>query len=154
MLDGSFTTDKDIDISCVGNVNIRALNALTAGIQGVLASTFENGQIGDTKDLLQNFLGNTITGFSKNEFRDISLKIKGHPEDIRFSDVKIASPVKMDTIPEALKSSDGHKDDEQERIQIKVEIPVGPGADHSSESIKGQVGGQLLDQVLKGLIFE
>jgi translocation and assembly module TamB len=154
MFDGSFTTDKNIDISCVGNVNIRALNALTAGIQGVLASTFENGGIGDTKDLLQDFLGNTLTGFSKNEFRDISLKIKGSPGDIRFSDVKIASPVKMDAMPEALKNSDGYKDDDQERIQIKVEIPVGPGADNSSESLKGQVGGQLLEQVLKGLIFE
>jgi uncharacterized protein involved in outer membrane biogenesis len=154
MLDGSFTTDKDIDISCVGNVNIRALNALTAGIQGVLTSTFESGQIGDTKDLLQNFLGNTITGFSKNEFRDISLKVKGRPGNIQFSDVKIASPVKMNTIPEALENSDGHKDGDKERIQIKVEIPVGPGADNSSESVKGQVGGQLLNQVLKNLIFE
>ncbi|MDR1137985.1 MAG: hypothetical protein LBK91_06650 [Synergistaceae bacterium] len=154
MLDGSFTVDKDIDISCVGNVNIRALNALSAGIQGVLSSTFESGQIGDTQELLQNFLGNTITGFSKNEFRDISLKVQGHPGDIKFSNVKIASPVKMDTIPEALKNPDGYKEGKSEKIQIKVEFPVGPGANHSSESIEGQVGGQLLDQVLKGLVFD
>jgi hypothetical protein len=154
MLDGNFTTDKNIDLSCVGNVNIRALNALTAGIQGVLASTFASGSIGDTQDLLQNFLGNTISGFSKNEFRDVSLKIHGHPGDIRFSDVKIASPVKMDTVPEALKNPDGYKNGDPERIQIKVEIPVGPGESHSSESVPGQVGGQLLDQILKGLIFD
>jgi hypothetical protein len=154
MLDGNFTTDKKFDIAIVGNVNIRALNALTAGIQGVLTSTFESGRIGETKDLLQNFLGNTITGFSKNEFRDISMRVQGQPGDIVFSDVKIASSVKMDTIPDALKNSGIHKEDSAEKIQIKVEIPVGPGADNSSESVGGQVGGQLLDQMLKGLVFD
>ncbi|MDR1650948.1 MAG: hypothetical protein LBR87_04110, partial [Synergistaceae bacterium] len=134
--------------------NIRALNALAAGIQGVLSAAFEGGGTGSSEELLHNFLGNTITGFAKSEFRDVSLKVSGHPGDIKFSDVKIASPVRADSIPAALNEPSGSKEKDEERIQLKLEFPVGPGGNDHTQNIGGQVGGQLIDQVLKGLIFD
>jgi translocation and assembly module TamB len=154
MIDGNVTTDQSINLSCIGNVNIRALNSFVAGIQGVLSTAFENGKTRTSEELLQNFLGSAITGFTKNEFRDVSLKVSGEPGNILFSDVSIASPVKADTMPAILSESSGTRGKEDERIQIKVEFPVGPGGSSPSESVGGQVGGQLLDQVLKGLIFD
>jgi translocation and assembly module TamB len=151
-LDGSVTTEQKVDLSCMGNINIRALNALVAGIQGVLAATVESGGSADSDELLKNFLGNTITGFSKNEFRDVSLNISGKPGDMKFSNVKIASPVRMDTMPSALKNPEGYKEDKG--IKLKIEIPVGPGGSGRSDSVGGQIGGQLLDQLIKGLIFD
>ena len=150
-LDGSVTAEQKVELSCMGNVNIRALNALVAGIQGVLAATVESGGSTNSDELLKNFLGNTITGFSKNEFRDVSLNISGKPGDMKFSNVKIASPVRMDAMPSALKNPEGYKEDKG--LKLKIEIPVGPGGGRS-ESVGGQIGGQLLDQLIKGLIFD
>jgi uncharacterized protein involved in outer membrane biogenesis len=152
-LDGSVTMEQEVDLSCMGNVNIRALNALAAGLQGVLAATVESGGIADSGELLKNFLGNTITGFSRNEFRDVSLKVSGKPGDIKFSKVSIAAPIKMDPMPSALKNPDGYK--EERGVKLKVEIPVGPGGDgHPKEGVGGQISGQILDQLIKGLIFD
>jgi uncharacterized protein involved in outer membrane biogenesis len=155
MLDGSVTTEQEVNLSCIGNVNIRALNALAAGIQGVMSAAVESGGIEDSEALLQNFLGNTITGFARNEFRDVSLKVSGHPGKIAFSNVNIAAPIKANTIPEALREPEGSKEKIDDKMQIKIEFPVGPGGEgHSSRNIGGQVGGQVLDQILKGLIFD
>jgi translocation and assembly module TamB len=152
-LDGSVTTEQEVDLSCMGNVNIRALNAFAAGIQGVLTATVESGGVGDSSELLRNFLGNTISGYSRNEFRDVSLRVSGKPGDMKFSNIAVTAPIKMDTMPSALKNPDGYKGDEG--FKVKVEIPVGPGGEgHSSPNIGGQIGGQLLDQLLKGIVFD
>jgi hypothetical protein len=154
MLDGSVTTEQEVDISCVGNVNIRALNAFVSGIQGVLTTAVEAGA-GNSEELLHSFLGNAITGFSKNEFRDISLKVKGHPGEMVFSDLSIAAPVKAETFPDVLNDPENSKEKDTERIELKLTFPVGPGSDtHKDDDVGGQVGGQVLDQILKGLIFD
>ena len=152
-LDGSVTTQQEVDLSFMGNVNIGALNALIVGFQGLLAATVEGGGVGDTGSLLKNFLGNTVTGFSKNEFRDVSFHIAGKPGDIQFSNVTVNSPVKIDTLPAALKDPDGYKEDRG--VKIKVEIPVGPGSEgNPHDGVKDQLSGQILDQLIKGLIFD
>ena len=152
-LDGSITTQQEIDLSCMGNVNIRALNAMIAGFQGVLTTTVESGELGDTGDLLRNFLGNTITGFSRNEFRDVNLHIAGKPGDIKFSDITVQPPVRVDSLPPALRNPDGYTEDRG--IRLKVEIPVGPGGEGSGNSgVTDQLGSQILDQLIKGLIFD
>ena len=152
-LDGSVTTQQEIDLSCMGNVNIRALNALISGFQGVLTATMESGEIGDTGDLLRNFLGNTITGLSKNEFRDVSLHIAGKPGDVRFSDIAVQAPPRMDTLPPALRNPDGYREDRG--IRLKVEIPVGPGGGgNGNAGVTDQLSSQILDQLIRGLIFD
>ena len=148
-LDGSVTTRMEIDLSCMGNVNIRALNALITGLQGVLTATIE----GDTGDLLRNFLGNTLTGASRNEFRDVSLRIAGKPGEMNFSDVVVQTPARIDPLPSALRNPDGYR--EERGVKLKVEIPVGPGGEGSHQGgVSDQLSDQILDQLIKGLIFD
>jgi hypothetical protein len=154
MLDGSVNTDSEISLNCDGDVNLMALNALVSGLQGVLSVAADNdGDFGDSDELLRNFLGSAISGYTKKEFRGVSLKVKGKPGNLVFSDISISSPVKMDTLPEALKDKGEGKDDTG--LKITLEFPVGPGGDGNSPgSVENQLGGQLLDQIIKGLIFE
>jgi hypothetical protein len=155
MFDGNVTTDLEMNVNCDGNVNLRALNAFVSGLQGVLSTAVENGEFGDSKEMLRNFLGNAITGYTRDEFRGVALKVKGKPGELAFSDISIASSVKMDTLPDVLKkkTNDGIK--EEAGVKITIEIPVGPGGDGKSpNSVGKQLGGQILDQVIKGLVFE
>jgi translocation and assembly module TamB len=151
-LDGSVTTQREINLSCMGNVNIRALNALISGLQGVLNATIEGG-IGDTDAILKNFLGDTITGFSRNEFRDVSLHIAGKPGDLTFSNVEVQAPVRADALPPALRNPDGYREDRG--VKLRFEIPVGPGGEDShQDNVGNQLSSQILDQLIRGLIFD
>jgi hypothetical protein len=155
MFDGSVTTDLEMDLNCDGNINLRALNALVSGLRGVLSTAVERGEFGDSRALLKDFLGNAITGYSTDEFRGVSLKVKGKPGELTFSDITIASPVKMDTLPDALKNKGGSGVKDDAGVKLTVEIPVGPGGDgNSSGNVGKQISGQLLDQLIKGLVFE
>ncbi|MDR1472531.1 MAG: hypothetical protein LBS75_08395 [Synergistaceae bacterium] len=150
MIDGSTTLEGETNLSCVGNVNIRALNAFAAGVQGALSAAMEGK---NTEDMLQNFLGSAITGFSRNEFRDVSLKVSGKPGDMRFFDVTVANPARLDVVPEKLADPENSREKDTERINIKIEFPVGPGGKSGSgDGIGGQVGGQVIDQAIKGLL--
>jgi hypothetical protein len=155
MFDGSITTDLEMDINCDGNVNLRALNALVSGLQGVLSAVVETGDFGDSREMLGTFLGNAITGYTRDEFRGVALKVKGKPGELSFSNVSIATPVKMDTVPDVLKTKGNNAIKEDAGVKITVEIPVGPGGNGKSPgSVGKQVGGQILDQLIKGLVFD
>lgn len=148
MVDGSITSEKQIDLKCVGNVNIRALNAFAGGVSGLLSAAID-GQ----EDMLSNFLGGALSGFSKNEFRDVSLRVVGTPDKIRFENVLVAAPAKTNPLPEKLIDD---KDDEaaKDKIKINLEFPVGPGGGEISgdKGVGKQIGGQVLQQGLRGLI--
>ena len=151
MVDGGIgISDKEINLSCVGNVNIRALNSFVSGIQGLMSAAMAD--TADTDALLQTFLGNAVSGFSKNEFRDVSLTVKGTPGSLRFENAVIATPTKYDATPERLSEPAGSKEKEMERIQIRLEFPVGPGGERKTDGVGEQVGGQVLEQALKGII--
>jgi len=155
MFDGSVTTEQEVDLSCMGNVNIRALNALAEGVMGVLSAAIDSGSIGDSEMLLQNFLGSTIKGFAQNEFRDVNLKVSGKPGQISFSDIKIDSPVKASTVPAALAEPASNKGKTTDEWKLQLVFPVGPGEKvRSSQNVGGQIGSQLFDQILKSLIFD
>ncbi|MDR1579432.1 MAG: hypothetical protein LBS35_03665 [Synergistaceae bacterium] len=154
MFDGNITTDLEMDLNCDGNINLKALNALVSGLQGILSTAVEKGEFGDSREMLKNFLGNAITGYSADEFRGVSLKVTGKPEELMFSDISITSPVKMDTLPDVLKKKDNNIK-EDTGVKITVEIPVGPGEDGNSHGNVGkQLSGQILDQLIKSLVFE
>ncbi|MDR3355291.1 MAG: hypothetical protein LBO21_09645 [Synergistaceae bacterium] len=152
MIDGSVSVEnRDFNLSCVGNVNIRALNAFAAGVQGVLSGAMTN-EI-DRESLVHNFLGGAITGFSKNEFRDLSLTVEGKSGDVKFDKIVIAEPIKTQIMPEELAEIRGgaNKEKEKEKIQLKLEFPTGPGGKRKSD-VGEQVGGQVLEQALKGIL--
>lgn len=150
MMDGSVgMEDLKVDLSCIGNVNIRALNTFVGGVQGVLSAAMDNRDIN-----FEDFIGGAITGFSRNEFRDVSLLVRGQPDNIRFEKVEIAAPTKYETMPDGLSDSEDPRHSEFERIQIRLEFPVGPGGEgmHDNDNIGGQVGGQVLEQAIKGIL--
>ncbi len=149
MVDGSVSMAKSIDLSCVGNVNIKALNIFAGALQGLMAAAIDSKET-----LLQDFLGGAITGFSRNEFRDVTLQIKGTADSIKFENVKVTQQEKLDLMPEALAEPDNTKEKDPEKIRINLEFPVGPGSDGGGENgnAAGQVGGQVLEQALKGIL--
>ncbi|MDR3321200.1 MAG: AsmA-like C-terminal region-containing protein [Synergistaceae bacterium] len=147
MADGSVSMENDVDLYCVGNVNIRALNSFVGGVNGLISSAIEDGTAGLT---FENFLGGAIRGFSKNEFRDVSLAVKGASDDIYIQNIKIAAPPKTDLEPE-LNEAERRREKEDEQIRLKVEFPVGPGEKKRGGDIGGQVGGQMLEQALGGI---
>jgi translocation and assembly module TamB len=149
MADGSITMEKDINILCVGNVNIRALNSLVGGMHGLISSAMEDGTAGLT---IENFLGGAIKGFSKNEFRDVSLAVRATSQDIlSIEDLRIANPPKSDLSPE-LNEAERRREKNDERIRLNLEFPVGPGGERNKRSLGGDVGGQVLEQALTGLL--
>ncbi len=152
-VDGNVDIEKQgIDLSCSGNVNIRALNTFVAGIQGVLDAVVASDAL-NTDELLQNFLGGAITGFSRSEFRDVSLRVHGTPDELKFSNVEVTKPARVETRPDNLLSEPGGgRERDEERFQLTLEFPVGPGGKSPSEKVEDQVGGQVLEQTLKELI--
>ncbi|MDL2263481.1 hypothetical protein LJC31_02400 [Synergistaceae bacterium OttesenSCG-928-I11] len=149
MADGSIVIEeKKISLSCLGNVNVRALNSFIGGLQSLVSAVMDNK--GNTDALLQNFLGGALSGFSRNEFRDVSLIVKGTPDDLNFEGIEISQPMTFDTKPEALNQATSGRETEEERFRLKVEIPVGPGGGHGS-NVGGQVGGQVFEQAIKSL---
>lgn len=149
MVDGSVSMAKSIDLSCVGNVNIKALNIFAGALQGLMAAAIDNKET-----LLQDFLGGAITGFSRNEFRDVSLRIRGTTDSVKFENVKVTQQEKLDLMPEALAEPDNTKEKDPEKIRINLEFPVGPGSDggRNNNGAAGQVGGQVLEQAIKGIL--
>jgi hypothetical protein len=148
MADGKITFERDINLLCVGNVNIRALNSFVGGVQGLLSSTMEDGTSGLT---FQNFLGGAIQGFSRNEFRDVSLSVSGSSNDISIHDLKIAPVPVNETAPE-LNEAERRREKLDERIRINLEFPVGPGENKNQDSVGSQIGGQVLQHALKGIL--
>jgi hypothetical protein len=149
MVDGSVgIEERRIDLSCIGNVNVRALNSFSGGLQSLVSAAMDD--MGDTDALLHNFLGGALSGFSRNEFRDVSLVVKGTPDNISFGDIDIAQPLTYDTRPEILNQTANARGNEENRFRLKVEIPVGPGGGHGN-SVGSQVGGQVFEQAIKSL---
>ena len=151
-LDGNVgISDREFDLYCVGNVNIRALNSFVNGLQGLMNAAMTDS--GNSEEMLQNFLGDMLTGYSKNEFREVELTVRGTPERFGFEKFVIKAPIKFDATPEQLSTPTGSKEKDMERIRLKLEFPVGPGGGGNGNNVGGQVFEQALDQALKGLIF-
>ncbi|MDR1515776.1 MAG: hypothetical protein LBS45_08775 [Synergistaceae bacterium] len=148
MADGSISMEKDISLFCVGNVNIRALNSFVGGVRGLVSSAIDEGTSGLT---LNNFLGGAITGLAKDEFRDVSLSVKASSSDISIENVVISEPTKNDLTP-ALNEAERRREKNDETLRLNLEFPVGPGGDGRKEGIGSQVGGQVLQHALNGLL--
>jgi hypothetical protein len=149
MVDGNVgIEEKRIDLSCIGNVNVRALNSFIGGLQSLVNAAMDDA--GNRDALFHNFLGGALSGFSRNEFRDVSLIVRGTPDNLSFSNIEIAQPLTYDTRPEILNQTANTRESGENHFRLKVEIPVGPGGGHGS-SVGSQVGGQVFEQAIKGL---
>ena len=142
----------------MGKVNIRALNALLGALQGIINVGMEfTGEL-DSSALLQNFLGGVLSGFTRTDFRFVTMNINGTMDSPRFNNIKVDNSEQM-TSPKNLipkSASDPNEKDYQGRdtvFRLKFEIPVGPGVSYTNGSFQGQIIEQTLGNILQGINF-
>lgn len=158
MLDGLVNNKKEMSLFAMGKVNIRALNALLGALQGIINVGMEyTGEL-DKSALLQNFLGGVLSGFTRTDFRFVTMNINGTMESPQFNNVRVDKSEQM-TSPRNLipkSASDPNEKDYSARdtvFRLKFEIPVGPGVSYPQDSFQGQIIEQTLGNILQGIDF-
>lgn len=159
MLDGLVNNKQEVALFAMGKVNIRALNALLGALQGVISvGTDLTSDNLDKNELLKNFLGGVLSGYTRNEFSFITMNINGKIGALQYSNVKVDKNTtkpgtsknipKSDSDPEEKTILDGNT-----KIKINFEIPVGPGKSKTPDNIKDKVVEQTLENLLNNLNF-
>lgn len=158
MLDGLIDTkDKDLSLFSMGKVNIRALNAFLGALQGVMNMDIDLNEPLDTTQLIQGIVGGALTGFSKNDFRFVTLNVKGTTDSPEFSNIRVQSKAPASSSSNIIPStqSDPKKKDDLDgnfTFRFKFEIPVGPGGSGSGSDMGDQTREQILQNALESLI--
>ncbi len=134
--------DTPIDLRCVGDINVRALNAFLGALQGLI--TIDGNPLADPQ-FLQRFLTGIVGGMTLRDFRETSFNIKGTWDSPELLDLKVS----QGSAPLVLPPSNPGRN--ETRIKITVEIPTGSGKD-TSTSPEDQVRKQLLEQIMKSII--
>lgn len=155
MLDGTIDKNGTIALFAMGKANIQALNALLGAIQGLMELDINLNEPLDTGELLQGIIGGALSGFSRSDFRFVTMGIRGTYDAPRFENVLVQSGKKAahDAIPKT--SSDPKEDtvsDHNTTFRFRFEIPVGPGVPASRSGLDDQARGQILRNALDGLI--
>lgn len=158
MLDGLVNNKREMSLFAMGKVNIQALNALLGALQGIINVGMDYTGDLDSSALLQNFLGGVLSGFTRTDFRFVTLNINGNMASPEFSNVKVDKSEQMTSarnlIPKS--ASDPNDKDYSGRdtvFRLKFEIPVGPGVSYPQESFQGQILEQTLGNILQGINF-
>jgi len=157
MLDGLITKDRKISMFAMGKVNIRALNVFLGALQGIIDTGMDFSEGFDKSELLQNFLGGILSGFAKNDFRFVTMNIKGDLSSLSFSNVKVDKTIQKgggrDMIPISASDPDEKFLDKDTKFRLTFEIPIGPGSVKTPSSMEGQFIEQTLENLLKHINF-
>jgi len=137
-IDGILTLDGMIDLFCSGNINVKALNALTRALKEV--AILENPT---EQELAQNLLKGFIGGFSLNDFKDVSLYIKGNWPSLTISNLRVNEPL-MAKGPSYYQFDD---DEDEWRFNLHFNFQTGSG-----KPSEGDFGEQFVSQILEGLL--
>lgn len=158
MLDGLVNNKKEMSLFAMGKVNIQALNALLGALQGIINVGMEFTGEFDRSALLQNFLGGVLSGFTRTDFRFVTLNVNGTMASPVFSNIKVDKSERLtnprNVIPKS--ASDPNEKDYSGRdtvFRLKFEIPVGPGVSYDNDSFGGQMIEQTLGNILQGINF-
>jgi translocation and assembly module TamB len=135
--------DSPLDLKCVGDINVRALNAFLGALQGIIA--VDGNPLTDPA-FLQRFLSGLLGGMSVRDFRETSFNLRGTWDAPVLTDLKVTSPAAPASIPRPNGSGKN-----ETTIKITVEIPTGEGKD-TSASTEDQVKKQLLENIMKQII--
>jgi hypothetical protein len=156
MVDGLINKDNELSMFAMGKVNIQALNAFLGALQGIINVGIDSqGEI-DKNELLKNFLGGVLSGFTRTDFRFVTMNVNGTIKSPVFSNVKVDKSEQIgqgkDVIPHSA-SDPKDKDftDGDTTFRLKFEIPVGPGDSKTPNNVEGQVLEQTLGNVLQYL---
>lgn len=136
--DGVIASDGKIDLFCLGNVNAKALNALTKALKEVAA--LENPT---EQEIAQNLLKGLIGGFSVKDFKDVSLRIKGTWPSVTLSKLSVGEPsLGKDTTSHRLNG-----DEDEWNVNLFFAFPTGDGSSPDYD-----FGDQFISQLLQGLL--
>ncbi|MDO4987899.1 MAG: hypothetical protein Q4E17_02570 [Synergistes sp.] len=161
MLDGFIGVKENIRFFGMGKVNVRALNSLI-GTFDTLAATgadyVNNGEF-DKGAMVKSILGSVVKGLTKDDFRFVTLSVKGTLDDPVFYDIKLQNTSKMqssakDSIPTSAGDPDAKslKRNNESKFVFKFEIPVGPGKS-KTRNAKGDAIGQTLENLIQNIDF-
>jgi len=136
--DGVITTGGKIDLYCLGNINVKALNALTQALKRV--ATLENPS---EQRVAQNLLEGFIGGYSAKDFKDISLRVNGTWPSLTLAQLRVDEPLTSKN------SSPRFVDDDEDEKSIRLffTFPTGKG-----KSPNYDFGDQFISQLLQGLL--
>ena len=135
--------DSPLDLKCLGDINVRALNAFLGALQGIVS--IDGNPLTDPQ-FLSNFLTGLLGGMSVRDFRETTFNLKGSWESPALTDLKVKSNQMPAQIPRSGPSNNG-----ETKIKIAVEIPTGEGKD-TGASTEDQVKKQLLENIMKQII--
>ena len=135
--------EAPLDLKCLGDINIRALNAFLGALQGIIS--IDGNPLTDPQ-FLSNFLTGLLGGMSVRDFRETTFNLKGSWESPALADLKVKSNQMPANIPRSGPGNNG-----ETKIKISVEIPTGEGKD-TGTSTEDQVKKQLLENIMKQII--
>jgi translocation and assembly module TamB len=90
--DGMIKYNGNLNLSCYGNLNVQAIDALVGGIKGGILSGGES-----LKSTLEGFLSGLLHGSQTTDFRDVSLKVTGTFKSPKISNLEVSRPVTEET---------------------------------------------------------
>jgi|GEM_PF-6967707 len=137
---------ESLDLSCSGEVNLKALNALLGAMRSLLEATIEN--IKDPRSLATDLLAGIVGGYSAKDFREISLHVGGGWDSPVISDLKIGEKGGLGGLGTGLPTNGKGG---ETKIRIQIDIPTGEGGGEETDA-GDQVKQQILENLLKQVI--
>ena len=84
--DGTVKYDGKLNLSCYGNLNVQAINAIVGGIKGgVLAAE-------SLESALEGFLSGLLQAGQKSDYRDVTFKLTGTIKSPKISNFNVSRP--------------------------------------------------------------
>jgi translocation and assembly module TamB len=144
-VDGSIGEGGNLDLKSYGEINVKGLNLLLGGLEGLLSS---DGSWSTAT--LQQFLGGILGGATRRDFQEVSFNLKGPWRKPTIGDLKVIQHPKESPIPTS--PSDPTRESDEENMRITITIPTGEGGSKSSEDAGSQIKDQLLEQIIKQIL--
>lgn len=144
-VDGSIGEGGTLDLKSYGEINVRGLNLLLGGLEGLLSS---DGSWSTAT--LQQFLGGVLGGAARRDFQEVSFNLKGPWRKPTIGDLKVIRHQKESPIP--VSPSDPAEKPDQDQMRITITVPTGEGGSRTSEDPGTQIGDQLLEQIIKQIL--
>jgi translocation and assembly module TamB len=144
-VDGSIGEGGNLDLKSYGEINIRGLNLLLGGLEGLLSS---DGSWSTAT--LQQFLGGILGGAARRDFQEVSFNLKGPWRKPTIGDLKVIQHPKESPIPTSPSDPSGKED--RDDFRITITIPTGEGGSKSSGDAGSQIKDQLLEQVIRQIL--
>lgn len=138
---GVIGPSKKLKLACLGDVNVRMLNAVAgAGIGGIVG-----GGVGTLAAVVDGIMGGAQQGAASNDFRDIVFTVGGSTEKPSVGDFKIG-PSKLKKEPEKVTQPVIPVDKIPAILDKKPSEPSSPSQPTESVSVEDQIKDKLEEE--------